>query len=297
MDTDYAADQPGEPPSPERPGPNVPTDQQPGPRFEEPFEETSGHTEAQGRAHQTPGASRPVWADASAELRSALRLRPDRPAAGDPRRDDLRSGEAIERRQGRPPEPEPGDSGSVHRELDPARPVALLVFVAMITAVIWLALALLNSDRSATSTPAPPSRDATVASQPLAAQLDRLTAATPSVATTDTSTTDTTAPPSSTDVTDDLAGYPTAAPDTVEVEDDEDTRIDALRNDGPGDSPLAIESFEIVTWPEFAKEIGIEDGRIRYKPSEYHDGVDYFEYLICNTNGLCSVGSVTVVIT
>ena len=95
----------------------------------------------------------------------------------------------------------------------------------------------------------------------------------------------------------DLTAYPSAAADTIEVEDDEDTRIFVLANDADGGAPLDLSTLQIVSAPKFAKDVEVKGDHIRYKAEKDVSGTDTLEYVICNVSDLCATARVTITVT
>lgn len=94
-----------------------------------------------------------------------------------------------------------------------------------------------------------------------------------------------------------LDGYPTAAADSAQVEEDKDARIFVLDNDAAGGAPLDVSTLRIVSAPALAKDVAIDDGHIRYKAEKDVTGTDSFEYVICNVAELCATARVTITVT
>ena len=85
--------------------------------------------------------------------------------------------------------------------------------------------------------------------------------------------------------------------DAVTVEDDEDIRIYILDNDDPGNSPLDEDSLVIITEPLHADDFRVHNDHIDYESVNNYSGLDFIDYRICNTNGLCDIATVTVTVT
>lgn len=94
----------------------------------------------------------------------------------------------------------------------------------------------------------------------------------------------------------DLAAYPSAAADAIEVEDDKDARIFVLANDAQGGAPLDISTLEIVGTPELARDVEVTGDHIRYKAEKDASGTDRFDYVICNLDDLCATARVTITV-
>ena len=84
--------------------------------------------------------------------------------------------------------------------------------------------------------------------------------------------------------------------DAVTVEDDEDIRIRILDNDDPGNSPLDQSSLIIITEPLHAGKFRVHKDHLDYKSVKDYSGLDFIDYRICNTNGLCDIGTVTITV-
>ena len=85
--------------------------------------------------------------------------------------------------------------------------------------------------------------------------------------------------------------------DAVTVEDDEDIRIYILDNDDPGNSPLDEDSLVIITEPLHADDFRVHNDHIDYESVKNYSGLDFIDYRICNTNGLCDIATVTITVT
>lgn len=88
---------------------------------------------------------------------------------------------------------------------------------------------------------------------------------------------------------------PVANPDSLTVaEDSSATPVDVLANDSdPEGTPLTVVS---VTPAGFGT-VAIEGGAVVYTPPGDYAGVDAFTYTVCDGDGICSNGSVTVTVT
>ncbi|MDQ3574088.1 MAG: HD domain-containing protein [Actinomycetota bacterium] len=94
----------------------------------------------------------------------------------------------------------------------------------------------------------------------------------------------------------DATGAPTAVDDEVTLRGDGSKRIDVLANDSDPDG-LVLKSLTVIREPDHGDAEVTGDGRyIRYEPDRDDDfeGVDSFQYQICDTTGVCSVATVRV---
>ena len=85
--------------------------------------------------------------------------------------------------------------------------------------------------------------------------------------------------------------------DEVTVKSNKDLKIDVLDNDDLGNSPFDEDSLVIVTDPHHAKDFQVDKDELRYRSEKDFEGIDIIEYKICNTNGLCHIGTVIITVT
>lgn len=113
--------------------------------------------------------------------------------------------------------------------------------------------------------------------------------------TTVTTTTTTTAPTTTTSTI--PPGSPTAVADTMTVEHNKDKKINVLDNDLQGNSPLDEDTLVITVDPTHAANFRVHNDHIHYKAEKDFQGTDYLEYEVCNENGLCATGTLTITVT
>ena len=140
----------------------------------------------------------------------------------------------------------------------------------------------------APTTAAPTTAPATT---PTTAPTTAPTTTTTAPTTTTTASTTTTTAPTTTTTT---PGSPLVVADSVSVEDDTDIKIHVLDNDDQGNSSFDEDTLEIITDPQHAGSFRIHNDHLHYQSVEDYEGPDLIEYRICNTNGLCDTGWVTI---
>ncbi|MGH1492860.1 MAG: HD domain-containing phosphohydrolase [Acidimicrobiales bacterium] len=115
----------------------------------------------------------------------------------------------------------------------------------------------------------------------------------PTTTTTTAPTTTTTAPTTSTTT----PGSPLAINDSVSVQDDKDVSIPVLDNDDQGNSAFDEDTLEILSPPSNAKDYRVHNDHIHYQSNKDYEGTETIVYRICNENGLCDTGLVTIEVT
>ena len=85
--------------------------------------------------------------------------------------------------------------------------------------------------------------------------------------------------------------------DAVTVKKDTNLIIEVLDNDDPGNSSFDEDSLLIVTEPVHDPGTWVHNDNLHYRAVGGYTGIDILEYEICNTNGLCDVGIVTITVT
>ena len=93
-------------------------------------------------------------------------------------------------------------------------------------------------------------------------------------------------------------GSPLARADEVTVKNNAPgpVSVDVLANDEGGNSPLDRGSLFTVTNPLHAEDFAAHHGNMHYKSVRNFSGIDIIKYQICNTNGLCDVGTITITV-
>ena len=157
---------------------------------------------------------------------------------------------------------------------------------ATTTTTGWPGLTTSTAPASTTTTSAPYSSSTTTTALPT-------TTTTAATTTTTAPTTTTTTGPTTTTTT---PGSPTAAADTFTIEQEDDEKIYVLDNDDSGNSNLDEDTLEIITDPQYAESFRVHNDHIHYKSIET-TGQDTLQYRICNDNGLCDTGWLTITIT
>lgn len=143
-----------------------------------------------------------------------------------------------------------------------------------------------------TTTAAPTTSAPTTTTQ--APTTTTVTTTTSTTTTTVPTTTTTTAPTTTTTTI--PPGSPVAVNDSETVEDNKDARIDVLDNDLQGNSPLDEDTLVITVDPLHAQDFRVHGDHIHYKADKDYDGIDTIEYEVCNENGLCTTGTVTITV-
>ncbi len=156
------------------------------------------------------------------------------------------------------------------------------------TTTIWPGLTTSTSSASTSTTSAPYT---TTTAATTTTTLPTTTTTAPTTTTTAPTTTTTTGPTTTTTT----PGSPTAAADTFTVEEEKDEKIHVLDNDDSGNSNFDEATLEIITDPQYADSFRVHNDHIHYKSIET-TGQDTLQYRICNDNGLCDTGWLTITI-
>ena len=158
--------------------------------------------------------------------------------------------------------------------------------------------------RATTNTEPPTSVAPTTTTAATTASAPTTTPTTPTTTTPTTTTaiatTTTTAPTTTTTVpttTTTTPGSPLAVTDDVTVKEDTDIKIHVLANDDSGNSPFDESDLEIISDPLHAEDFRVHNDHIHYRSINDYVGPDTMEYRICNTNGLCDTGTITITVT
>ncbi len=178
----------------------------------------------------------------------------------------------------------------------PAADTTVVVTTVTIPTTLWFGLPSTSATTSApsattTSTTNAPTTTTTVATTTTTTTAPTTTTTMPTTTTTaptTTTTTTTTTTPTT------APGTPLAVNDFVTVDDDKDVKIHVLDNDDQGNSAFDEDTLEILSPPSNADDYRIHDDHLHYRSNKDFDGTDTIVYRICNANGLCDIGLVTI---
>ena len=90
---------------------------------------------------------------------------------------------------------------------------------------------------------------------------------------------------------------PVAVDDSTTTQEDTPVTIDVAANDTDVDGNLNLSSATVESGPINGTVINNFDGTFNYTPNPDFNGQDSFEYQICDTDGLCDTGTVTIIVT
>lgn len=92
---------------------------------------------------------------------------------------------------------------------------------------------------------------------------------------------------------------PVAEDDSANTEEDTSVNIDVLSNDTDpdGNATLNPASVRIISPAQSGTATANPDGTVTYEPNADFNGVDSFEYEVCDTGGLCDDGAATINVT
>ena len=89
---------------------------------------------------------------------------------------------------------------------------------------------------------------------------------------------------------------PVAVDDSATTDEDTSVNIDATANDTDVDGNLNIFSAAVTSGPSNGSVVNNGDGTFTYTPDSDFNGVDSFEYEVCDTDGLCDTATVTITV-
>jgi hypothetical protein len=89
---------------------------------------------------------------------------------------------------------------------------------------------------------------------------------------------------------------PVASDDTGLVNEDASTTIDVVANDTDPDNALDPSSVSVTSGPSHGAASENPDGTIDYTPDPDYDGLDSFDYQVCDIGGLCDTATVTITV-
>ncbi|MFV9691260.1 MAG: Ig-like domain-containing protein [Desulfobacteria bacterium] len=89
---------------------------------------------------------------------------------------------------------------------------------------------------------------------------------------------------------------PVALNDSASTDEDTAVTINATANDSDVDGNLDPSTATVVSGPSNGTVVNNNDGTFTYTPDENFNGIDSFEYQVCDTDGLCDTAIVTVAV-